>query len=117
MGEVYRARYRYDGEWQVVDEPALLGAAEAASIDGRPAVCGNGLLAYPEAFAPLGVFPCFPEILPHARAIAALAVSRLAQGDWVAARGAQPLYLRNKVALTTLERMAVAAGKASGATV
>jgi len=114
MGEVYRARYRYDGEWQVVDEPALLGAADAASIDGRPAVCGNGLLAYPEAFAPLGVFPCFPEILPHARAIAALAVSRLAQGDWVAARDAQPLYLRNKVALTTLERMAVTAGKASG---
>lgn len=115
MGEVYRARYRYEGYWQVVDAPALMSAVDAAVIDGRPAICGNGLLAYPEALAPLTALSCFPQIVPHARTMASLAVAALARGESVAARDAQPLYLRNKVALTTVERMAVAASKAAGA--
>ncbi len=117
MGEVYRARYRYDGHWQLVDAPALMRADDAAIIEGSPAVCGNGLIAHPEAFAPLNALPCFPQIVPHARTMASLAAAALERGESVDARDAQPLYLRNKVALTTVERMAVAASKAAGASV
>ena len=44
--------------------------------------------------------------MPHAREIA-----KLAQAEFhpVNARDAQPIYLRNKVAMTTAERMAKAA--------
>lgn len=115
MGEVYRARYRHDGRWQVVDAPALMSAEAAAVIDGSPAVCGNGLLAYPDALAPLTALACFPQIVPHAGTVASLAAAALERGESVAARDAQPLYLRNKVALTTVERMAVAASKVAGA--
>ncbi len=115
MGEVYRARYRYDGQWHTVDQPALLKAADAAFADGTPAVCGNGLSACPEELAPLGALACFPQVVPHAQSIARLAAAALARGDSVDARDAQPLYLRNKVALTTIERMAAAAAKVAGA--
>ncbi len=115
MGEVYVARYRYADGWSAVDEPALMKADEVRISSGSPAVCGNGLLAYPNEFAHVGGLACFPAVGPHATAIAQLAATKLARGEWVSARDAQPLYLRNKVALTTSERVAVAASKAAGA--
>jgi tRNA threonylcarbamoyladenosine biosynthesis protein TsaB len=110
MGEVYWARYRYDGEWRTVTEPTL-SRAEHVVTDAEAAVCGNGVMAYPEAFAALAAERRYPEILPHAGSIARLALVALANGEGVDARDAQPLYLRNKVALTTAERLA--AGVAS----
>lgn len=115
MGEVYRARYRHDGDWwRVVDEPALLSASDAAAVDGHAAVCGNGLTAYPDAFASLRALACLPAIMPHAEAIAILAAQAFERDEWVVARDAQPLYLRNKVALTTTERQELAAAKKAG---
>ena len=109
MGEVYSAQYRYDGQWHVVREPALSAAADVtveANADGNAAICGNGLLAYPEAFAQVGSAARFPGIMPHATSVARLSESAIARGELLDARDAQPLYLRNKVALTTRERMA-----------
>lgn len=105
MGEVYWARYRYTDQWQIVNEPTL-AHAEQVVLAPAAAVCGNGVLAYPGAFASLAADRRYPTILPHAADIAQLAVPALARGEWVAARDAQPLYLRNKVALTTAERLA-----------
>jgi tRNA threonylcarbamoyladenosine biosynthesis protein TsaB len=105
MGEVYWARYRYDGEWRTITEPTL-SRAEHVVTDTKAAVCGNGVLAYPEAFAALAEERRYPEVLPHAASIARLALVALAKGEGVDARDAQPLYLRNKVALTTAERLA-----------
>ncbi len=113
MGEVYRARYRYDGGWRAIEEPELLGAADAARCDSRAALCGNGLLAYPEVFDGMDASVRLPHILPHAEAITTLAALSFSRGEWVPARDAQPLYLRNKVALTTRERLAAAASKAA----
>lgn len=115
MGEVYWARYRFDGAWRTVADPVLAKAADVQVSGGAPAVCGNGLLMYPDDFAQLGAMPRHADIMPHATAIARLAATSLARGEWVAARAAQPLYLRHKVALTTSERLAVAASKAAGA--
>ncbi|WP_420473330.1 tRNA (adenosine(37)-N6)-threonylcarbamoyltransferase complex dimerization subunit type 1 TsaB [Noviherbaspirillum sp. ST9] len=103
MEEVYWAQYRYAEGWQVVTAPALSAAADV-KMTGAPVVCGNGLSAYASAFA--GWTGAMPEIAPHAAQIARLAESEFLAGRTVKAHEAQPIYLRNKVALTTAERMA-----------
>jgi tRNA threonylcarbamoyladenosine biosynthesis protein TsaB len=49
--------------------------------------------------------------MPDAGAVARLAVACLARGEGVDAAAAAPLYVRNKVALTVAERLAIG-GKA-----
>ncbi len=115
MGEVYWAQYRYDGRWRCVAEPAL-SATSAVGATGRPVVCGNGLTAYTDGFAQLSELQRLPAIMPHANAVAMLASDMVQENTLLAARDAQPLYLRNKVALTTVERMAASAS-ASAASV
>jgi tRNA threonylcarbamoyladenosine biosynthesis protein TsaB len=111
MGEVYWARYRFDGEWQVLSEPVLAKAADVLAGDAD-AICGNGLLAYAYAFTQIGDRARYADIVPHATSIARLAVRAVAQNELLAPRDAQPLYLRNKVALTTLERQSAAGVRA-----
>ena len=104
MGEVYWAQYHFDGGWQAVTPPTL-SHAEAIAPVGAVVACGNGLSAYADALAGRAFAAgAMVQIMPHARDVAALAGPALAAGHVVAARDAQPLYLRNKVALTTLER-------------
>jgi tRNA threonylcarbamoyladenosine biosynthesis protein TsaB len=74
-----------------------------------PAVCGNGLVAYQNDLSHLEVTRDLPEVMPHATDILTLGVLALSEGKAVHAREAQPIYLRNKVALTTRERLAGAA--------
>lgn len=112
MGEVYWAQYRFDGDWQQVSPPAL-AKADAVLVGGRASLCGNGLLAYPDAFKQHCHVRQFPEIMPDAASIARLAAGALLRGETVAPHDAQPLYLRDKVALTTLERTAAAGRGAS----
>lgn len=105
MGEVYWAQYRYDGAWREVVPPSL-SSAQAVAPQGKVIACGNGFAAYAEAFAGRDfVAGVFTHVVPHAREVAYLAQTAHAQGIVIAARDAQPLYLRNKVALTTAERM------------
>jgi tRNA threonylcarbamoyladenosine biosynthesis protein TsaB len=113
MGEVYWAQYRGA---ELVAGPALCAPADVAPVaaDGPLTACGNGFSAYPDAFAAL---PCaagaLSEIMPHARQIAELAVVALAAGQAVPAAQAQPLYLRNKIAYTSAERLVINAAKAA----
>ncbi|OWW20698.1 tRNA (adenosine(37)-N6)-threonylcarbamoyltransferase complex dimerization subunit type 1 TsaB [Noviherbaspirillum denitrificans] len=103
MEEVYWAQYRFHDGWQSVTQPTL-SAATGVKVEGTAIACGNGLSAYASAFdAWKG---SMPEIVPHAGAIARLAEAEFAAGRAVQAHEAQPLYLRNKVALTTAERLA-----------
>ncbi len=104
MGEVYWAQYRFDGAWREIVPPTLSGA-EAVAPQGKVVACGNGLAAYAAAFEGRDFFTgAFPAVVPHAREVARLAQAAHAAGAVIAARDAQPLYLRNKVALTTAER-------------
>ena len=114
MGEVYWAQYRWMGGWQAVREPALCAPdAVAPQLVPGLAACGNGLAAYPEAFAGAAFAEgALGDILPHAREFAVLGVAALAAGRAVPADEAQPLYLRNKVAYTSAERQAINAAKA-----
>ena len=63
-------------------------------------------------FPQQSILPCQDaqtHIVPHAIDVAQLGRSAFDAGEAIAARDAQPLYLRNKVALTTAERLAKAA--------
>lgn len=116
MGEVYWAQYRLEeGAWRTVAEPVLCapGAVEPLPADGLVA-CGNGLAAYPEAFAGKAwANGALAGVMPHARELAQLALRALAEGETVGAAEAQPLYLRNKVAYTSSERQVINAAKAA----
>lgn len=105
MGEVYWAQYRFLDQWQVVVEPVLSAPAEV-SPSGVVVACGNGLAAYAADFQgkPL-IEISHSTLMPHATHVAQLARLALMQGRNVAARDAQPIYLRNKVALTINERL------------
>ena len=111
MAEVYWAQYRHGADgWHTVAAPALAKPAEVMP-QGPVLACGNGLAAYADAFAAAGFSAgAEPAIMPHAAQVATLAAQRFLRGETMDAASAQPLYLRNKVALTTAERMA---GKAA----
>ena len=105
-GEVYWAQYRYTDQWLTVTAPTLSPASEVVA-QGAVTACGNGLTAYADAFAAQSfAADALHGLMPHATQIAQLARIELARGTAVAARDAQPIYLRNKVALTTRERLA-----------
>ena len=106
MAEVYWAQYRHGpGGWQTVVAPQLSSPA-AVLAQGPVLACGNGLSAYADAFAGREfMVGAQPGIMPHAAQVATLARLAVARGETLDAAAAQPLYLRNKVALTTAERM------------
>lgn len=108
MHEVYWAQYRYEnGQWKTVSEPCLT-AASSVVPEGKPVFCGNGLSAYAgELVSIVGKSLKWPDIHPDARAIARLGKIRLEREETVTAKEIQPLYLRNKVALKTAERLAL----------
>jgi tRNA threonylcarbamoyladenosine biosynthesis protein TsaB len=106
MEEVYWAQYRYQDGWHVVTAPTLSPPKEV-SVSGTVVACGNGLTAYASAFDAMPFARnARTDVMPHARYVAHLAEREVENGRVVNARDAQPLYLRNKVALTTVERLA-----------
>ena len=115
MGEVYVGRYvRVDEGWQVLNAPALCDPAEVAALwggsQGWPTwVTGSGV--------PMLDLPSTVRVVQARDRVAALL--RLAQRGFAQGRGmdpaqALPLYLRDQVALTTAQRLAVAALGPSG---
>ena len=113
MGEVYWAQYHGA---QLVAGPALCAPADVAplAIEGVLTACGNGLAAYPDAFASQPYAAgALTEVMPHAQQVAQLAVAALTAGLAVPAAQAQPLYLRNKIAYTSAERLVINAAKAA----
>ena len=115
MGEVYWAQYRQVDGLPALSTviPATLSKPGQVAPQNTPVTaCGNGLSAYPEAFQDAGM-DCHPDIMPHAIQIAQLGRSAFAAGKAVAAREAQPLYLRNKIAFTSAERADIQSAKAA----
>lgn len=104
IGEIYAARYRHDGHaWQVLDAPALYAPAALTAHWGTPAaVAGTALTAYADALGP--VSPAWPQAASRAAALGALALAAWQRGETRDAAEALPVYVRDKVALTTAER-------------
>lgn len=113
MGEFYAGHYRWDGaRWQTVQTwPALTGPALAAAIEGsgrRPDwIVGNAVgVAGAEAFLSLWPEGARRSAIPGAAAMVRLAPELCRAGLAVAAEAAEPHYVRDKVAKTTVERQA-----------
>jgi tRNA threonylcarbamoyladenosine biosynthesis protein TsaB len=117
IGEVYAEYYSFDSKLfnqdtrklpqkpQKPDEMMLLELPPDTLLAGNIRPIYDAAL--PPAIRALRFVPC----LPTARALLALAPGLIARGDLVAAQDALPLYVRDKVALTTLEREQAARAK------
>jgi tRNA threonylcarbamoyladenosine biosynthesis protein TsaB len=112
MGEVYWGAYRVDHERGLIpcSLPAVGDAASVkAPFEGPFCGIGRGFAAYPALQALPGIMlpvgAC--EALPDARDVARLGAIRLAAGDGLDPADLAPIYLRDKVALTELERQAL----------
>ncbi len=109
MGEVYAGCFRFDalhGVQLLGDEAVGPAATVPLARAERWGVIGTGWIAYRDRFAPRIGNPEFAdgERYPRAARIAELAVSRWQRGLGVAPEFALPAYLRDKVALTEVER-------------
>ncbi|MEK8053519.1 tRNA (adenosine(37)-N6)-threonylcarbamoyltransferase complex dimerization subunit type 1 TsaB [Ideonella sp. DXS22W] len=120
MDEVYAAEYRHDAGtgWHTVTPPALytLAALAARWEAAAPVrVAGNAPRVFGARLPLQGVRCIEPVEAPgemaetceggRAAALLTLAEAAWARGDAIAADQALPLYLRDKVALTTEERL------------
>ena len=108
MGEAYLAAYARNGDdWDEVIAPRLADGHSLPPLPGRRwAATGSGFDRHPwlrEAYRD-SVEMRFEGDLPRAGAVARIAARRFARGAGIAAADAAPLYLRDKVALTTEER-------------
>jgi len=106
MREVYVASYvrRGDG-WTRVGDPAVHEPDDVRVAD--PAIwhgAGGGFAAYPALAARLQLVDTDASIVPDAQSVAEWAWPHLLAGEGLDAAGAQPLYVRHRVALTTAER-------------
>jgi len=109
MDEIYAASYEYrDGQWQTLQAPALYAPAALVGRWGRPAaVAGSALTVFAAHFETPA--RAWPQEASRARALAALAQAAYERGELLDAAEAQPLYVRDKVAFTTAERLAMGA--------
>lgn len=116
MDEAYAAAYRHDGQrWHTRVAPALYDLPTLAArwaADGAPLHLAGSAI---EAFAGRlvwGPAQLWPRVDDRAAALLRLARAAWVQGLSVPAAEALPVYLRDKVALTTAEREAAKRGVA-----
>ena len=108
MNEAYVAAYARNGDdWDEVIAPRLADASALPPLPGRQwAATGSGFDRHAwlrDAYR-ASVEMRFENDLPRAGSVARIAARRFARGAGIAADEAAPLYLRDKVALTTEER-------------
>ncbi len=111
MGEVYHASYyKSEAGWQTQHAPGVYKPDAVPEIDGEGWVgVGSGWKAYGEILSQIyaeQVQQTLPEKMPSATAILQLATPVFLNGDGQMAAQALPLYVRNRVALTTRQRAA-----------
>lgn len=125
MNEVYLGVYAPDpnGGWVTLQSPVLVGTGQLAPwlqvarqgwAQGHSLYClGDALDACPDLLASLQQLPgCStgPALRADAATVARLALRQYQQGQGIDADLAAPLYVRDKVAYTTLEREQGAGG-------
>lgn len=110
MNQIYLGRYRWSGaRWSTVVEPLLtdLDPLRALWREESPTIVAGSALGAFELET--GAARRFPTTASRARALGALAQQAFDAGLAEDAANALPLYVRDKVALTTAEREAAKA--------
>ena len=108
MGEIYHAVFeKINGEW--IEQSNIIVCKPEASpvLEGVWVGVGSGWAAYDEILSSIyakNVTKTLPNITPSAEAILKLATPIFAAGLAKPASEATPIYVRNRVALTSLER-------------
>ena len=108
MGEIYHGRYRVEqGVAVEIAAPVCCAPGDLLLPEGEWFGLGSAFAAYEAALAPVrtALVGCDPLAVPDAEALARQAAVRGRAGI-VPAEQAVPLYVRDKVALTTAERLA-----------
>ena len=109
MGEIYAARYLHRrGSWHTVVAPGLQAPEALAELWRREparAVAGNAPALFGDRLD-CGSAAVIGEAAPRAHALLSCARASWEAGEAGDAAEALPAYLRNRVALTTLEREA-----------
>jgi tRNA threonylcarbamoyladenosine biosynthesis protein TsaB len=105
MHEIYAAAYRCTAAGvEEIMAPAVLRPDALVLPEGEGWIgCGNGFATYPDLLKGQ-LHEVRADIHPHARSIARLALPRFLAGQQGPAESAEPLYIRDKVALKTCER-------------
>jgi tRNA threonylcarbamoyladenosine biosynthesis protein TsaB len=117
LSAVYAAAWQRDGEgrWQAVVPPTLCAPEDvpaASDLESTWQGLGSGFATYGEALARAWRAPISSidsAALPDAKDALAFGRATLERGAGVDAGQLQPLYLRNKVALTQVEQRALRA--------
>lgn len=109
MGEIYHAAYQLQAEgWQEISVPMVCRAELAPLLSGDNWLgCGSGFAVYSEALTRRyrgQLKQVRPDLVPNAREIAKLAAPVFARGAGLAAEAASPIYVRDRVALTSAEQ-------------
>lgn len=109
MQAVYWAEYRLDqGLMKLTDEEKVISPEQVPVPAQQPWVgAGSGWAAYePQLLTRIAqpLQALYPDIYPQSASIAKLAADDFAQGRYVEAAKAVPVYLRNDVAKKTSER-------------
>ncbi|MDR1887987.1 MAG: tRNA (adenosine(37)-N6)-threonylcarbamoyltransferase complex dimerization subunit type 1 TsaB [Zoogloeaceae bacterium] len=115
MSEVYMGAFtrHVDGPQAVIDLQVLRPEEirlpeEAGWLPEGCQIAGNALSAYPQLGERFSApWQTLPDILPHARPLVELAALAFARGEGQDPALALPRYVRDKVARTTAERLAV----------
>ena len=113
MDEVYAGAYRHaSGRWHVQHEGALMSLPALQAVWHRQpprAVAGSAIAAFGDRLPCAGARRLDDSAANRAVALARLAGAAWTHGEAIDAAQALPLYLRDKVALTTAERLAARA--------
>ena len=117
MGEVYVGAFERHGDELTAISTEVVAAPDKVMLpddEGSWHAVGTGFSAAGSALqSHLGsqLISVDPSILPHAAAVARLAVAAYARGEALAPERVEPAYLRNNVALTLEEQKALRASK------
>ena len=109
MDEIYWAKYQYSSP---NSQPKRLGSIhltspEAINLDGAEYVAGSAIHAYADRLFTHHPFPVDrldANIGVSALGVLSCALQMFAQGKYISVHELEPLYVRDKVALTTSER-------------
>ena len=108
MGEIYHAAFvRENGIWIEQSKTIVCKPEAAPVLDSAWIGVGSGWAAYGEILSQIyakNLSHVLPNVTPTAQAILQLAAPTFRAGNAKPASEAAPIYIRNRVALTTLER-------------